>query len=130
MKKFEIAQTAHTPYFLVDFSNGYIMYKGRFIPDMDPFDFMKPLHDALIEYIDSPAKVTLIDVYYEYVNTGNLITFFELFKLIKKISDNGSELLCRWHYDDPSDEDSIDMCEHVSNYSNLEFEMIDDSIIR
>ncbi len=128
MKKFEIPQTAHTPYFLVDYETGHILYRGRFIPDMDPFDFMKPLHDAVVEYFASPVKVTMLEVFYEYVNTGNLITFLEFFKLISKNAEKGGQLFCLWHYDDQNDEDSIDMCENVSNYSGLEFEMIDDSL--
>jgi len=127
MKIFELAQTSSTPYFLLDFNNGYILYKGRFIPDIEPSEFIKPLRYAIIEYANSPMSETIIEVYYEYVNTGNLYTLLDFFKLIKKIEQTGSKLVCLWHYDDPLDEDSIDMCEQVSNYSGLEFHLIDDS---
>ncbi len=127
MEKFEVIQTAHTPYFLLDFDTGTIVYKGRFIPDIDPFDFMEPIHQAIEDYCVSPLMVTTLDVYYEYVNTGNLLRFIKLFKHIKKLSDQGVELVCKWHYETAKDEDSIDMCEHVSNLSGLEFEMVNDS---
>ena len=104
MRKFEVNQTAHTPYFLIDFDNGYIMYKGRFIPDMDPFDFMRPIHDAIKDYAAFPREITTLDVYYEYVNTGNLHTLLEMFKMFKSVADQGHELICFWHFDDENDD--------------------------
>ncbi len=128
MRIFEIAQTSYTPFFMLDYENGLIVYKGRFIPEIDPVVFMKPLRESIEKYITSPLPVTKLEVFYEYVNTGNMYTLLEFFKLIKKISDTGNELICKWHFDDPSDEDSIDMCEDVVNYTGLEFELIDDSM--
>jgi hypothetical protein len=123
---FEIIQTAHTPYFKIDFDRGEIVYKGRFIPDIDPFDFMRPIYEALSEYAKSPLMLTNFDVYYEYVNTGNLHSFINLFKAIKKLEVQGVELFCRWHYEGNVDEDSLDLCEHVSDNSGLHFILVDD----
>jgi hypothetical protein len=128
MEKFEIKQTAHTPYFKIDYDLGEIVYKGRFIPDIDPFNFLQPILDAIKEYAISPLMLTNFNVYYEYVNTGNLHSFINLFKAIKKLEDQGIELMCKWHYESESDEDSIDMCEHVSDASGLKFVMVDDSL--
>jgi len=127
MEKFEIRQTAHTPYIKIDFDRGEMVYKGRFIPDMDPFDFMRPVYEALDEYAKSPLMVTNLDVYYEYVNTGNLHSFIKLFSAIKKLENQGIELYCRWHYEGDVDEDSLDLCEHVSDSSGLKFILVDDS---
>jgi hypothetical protein len=127
MEIFEIQKTAHTPYFKLDFDLGEIVYKGRFIPDIDPFDFMQPIYDAINEYSKSPLMLTNFDVYYEYVNTGNLHSFIKLFKAVKKLEDQGIELLCRWHYENDLDEDSLDLCEHVMDNSGLNFVLVDDS---
>jgi hypothetical protein len=127
MEKFEIKQTAHTPYFKIDFDLGEIVYKGRFIPDIDAFNFLQPIYNAIEEYAQSPLMLTNFNVYYEYVNTGNLHSFIKLFKALKKLEDQGIELMCKWHYDGENDEDSIDMCEHVSDNSGLKFTLIDDS---
>lgn len=126
MQKFEILQTPRTPYLLIDFEAGYIVYRGRFIPEVDPFSIMIPFYNAIKEYSTSPQKITTIDIYYEYVNTGNLKLFSDSFKLMKMIEKAGSELICRWHIDDPTDEDNIEMCNDISIYSGLKFKVVFD----
>jgi hypothetical protein len=127
MEKFEVWQTAHTPYFSIDYDKGYILYKGRFLPSIDPFDFMTPVTEAIETYINQANETTVLEIFYEYVNTGNLLTFLNFFKLFKKIEDKNKELICIWHYDSEADEDSIDMCEHVAGFTGLYFEMVNDS---
>jgi len=127
VEKFEIKATAHTPYFKVDYDRGEIVYKGRFIPDIDPFEFIRPIKNALVEYAKSPLMLTSFDVFYDYVNTGNLHAFITLFQAIKKLETQGVELMCKWHYEDETDEDSLDLCEHISENSGLKFVLINDS---
>lgn len=126
MDKFETQQTSRTPLFLLDPEKGFILYRGRFIPEGNPYNFMEPIHRTIKEYAKSPQKITVVEIYYEYINTGNLRHFLESFKLIKEIERKG-KLICRWHIDDPNDEESIEMCNDVIDYSGLCFEMVDDS---
>jgi hypothetical protein len=127
VEKFEIKPTAHTPYIKIDYDRGEIVYKGRFIPDIDPFDFLRPIIQAIDVYSKSPLMHTTLEVFYEYVNTGNLHAFITFFQHIKKLENQGIELICKWHFEDETDEDSIDLCEHISENSGLKFIMIDDS---
>ncbi|GEM_PF-4984583 len=123
MQKFEVSQTPRTPYLLIDFEMWCIIYRGRFIPDVDPFSIMIPFCNAIKEYCSSPPKITPIDVYYEYVNTGSLKLFSDSFKLMKLIEKADGEIVCRWHIDDPSDDDNIEMCNDISIYSGLKIQL-------
>lgn len=127
MKKFEIAQTPKTPHFLLDFEKGEIRLKGRFLPASDPYEFMKPIHDAIRDYIKTPQETTTIDVFYEYINSGSLKYFMEIFKLLKFIELDGHQINCRWHIEDADDDDSVQMSKDVAKYSGLNLQLINDS---
>ena len=76
---FIVKESKTTPYIQID--KGEITIKGRSIPE-DAFGFFDPVIKACSEYVEKPAKHTIISIHLDYVNSGskkyltNILTVF------------------------------------------------------
>ena len=57
-----------------------------------------------------------VNIYYEYVNTGNQSAYFEIFKTIDKY-EHKQKLTFNWHYD-YDDEDAFEMGQLLAEQLN------------
>jgi dimeric dUTPase (all-alpha-NTP-PPase superfamily) len=102
---FIVKESRTTPYIQID--KGEITIKGRSIPE-DAFEFFDPVLKACREYVEKPAKNTIISIHLDYVNSGskkyltNILTVFEK----NYLEGNGYEV--NWKYDE-DDEAMLDL---------------------
>ena len=86
---------------------GEIIIKGRSIPE-DAFEFYEPVVDACKEYIEQPAKHTVINIHLDYVNSGSKKYLTNILTVLEKnyLEGNGYEV--NWNYD-VDDEAMLDL---------------------
>ena len=102
---FTIKETRTTPFVQVD--KGEIIIRGRSIPE-DAFEFFEPVLDACREYIEKPAKHTVINIHLDYVNSGSKKYLTNILSVFEKnyLEGNGYEV--KWSYD-VDDEAMLDL---------------------
>ncbi len=118
---FNIKETRTTPLINID-DNGKIIIKGRAIPE-DSFEFFGPVLDACRNYIEKPARHTVIDIHLDYVNSGskkfltNILTIFEQ----SYLEGNGYEV--NWIYD-VDDEAILDLGHDIKSIIKIPLSLI------
>ena len=102
---FQVEETRTTPHVYID--QGQVTIKGRSIPE-DAFAFFEPVVDACREYIEKPAKHTIVSIHLEYVNSGSKKYLTNILNVLEKsyLDGNGYEII--WTYDS-DDEAMLDL---------------------
>ena len=117
---FTVKETRTTPF--VQVGKGEIIIKGRSIPE-DAFEFFEPVLDACKEYVEKPAKHTVINIHLDYVNSGskkyltNILTVFEK----NYLEGNGYEV--KWSHD-VDDEAMLDLGYDLKGIIKIPMEII------
>ena len=109
-----VEQSKKTP--LINFdSNGNFELKGKSIPENTGI-FYKPLFEWLDNYIQNPARTTILNIQLDYFNTSSSKSIVDLFKRMDMISKNGkSDATINWLYDI----DDVDMLEAGEDYKSI-----------
>jgi hypothetical protein len=96
---FQVEETRTTPMILID--QGVITIKGRSIPE-DAFEFFEPVVEVCKNYVEKPAKHTVVKIHLDYINSGskkyltNILTVLEA----SYLDGNGYEISWIYDYDD------------------------------
>ena len=93
---FTVKETKTTPFIQVD--KGEINIKGRSIPE-DAFEFYEPVLDACKEYVEKPAKHTVINIHLDYVNSGSKKYLTNVLTVLEKSYLEGNGYEVNWTYD-------------------------------
>jgi len=93
---FIIEETRTTPFIQVD--KGDIIIKGRSIPE-DAFEFYEPVVDACKDYVEKPAKHTVINIHLDYVNSGSKKYLTNILTVLEKSYLEGNGYEVNWIYD-------------------------------
>lgn len=96
--------------------------QGRSMPENSE-TFYNPILDWLRENLHSKSIKANFDVKLDYYNTGSFIRLMELFNLLQKLNENGSEFTIRWICDD-GDEDNVADGEAFRDVINIPFEIL------
>lgn len=119
MEKLEICNTTNTPKIDFDPESGIFKIEGRAIPE-NPGDFFNPIIFWLTDYFKNPAKVTVLEVNLEYVNSGSSKYLLGVFKVIKDAYKKGCDVNVKWFFEE--DDEAIEgLGEHYRSAMEVPF---------
>jgi hypothetical protein len=121
MNNLELAPRSNTP--SVDFNagTGYLLMKGRSIPE-DPEKFYDPILTWLGEYFKDTRQETVLEFRLEYVNSGSSKYILELLRRLQKLVKKGKQIRVIWCFE--TDDESIeDLGEHYRQTVDIPMEI-------
>lgn len=121
MNNLELAPRSNTP--SVDFNagTGYLLMKGRSIPE-DPEKFYDPILTWLNQYFRETRQETVLEFRLEYVNSGSSKYILELLRRLQKMVKKGKEIRVIWCFE--TDDESIeDLGEHYRQTVDIPMEI-------
>jgi hypothetical protein len=121
MKNLEIEPKFNTP--SVDFNSGsgYLLMKGRSIPEV-PDSFYEPILTWVDEYFKETNQETVFEFRLEYVNSGTSKYILELLRRLHKLVKKGRKIRIIWCFE--TDDESIeDLGEHYKHTVDIPFEI-------
>ena len=111
---FLIEPAKNTPYVNVNYQEGVLSIKGRSSPE-NTLEFYNPVFEAIEKLIDSPKIELTANFRMLYFNTSSARCFFMIIKLLKKLKNNGKNIVINWY----ADEDDEDMQETGEDYQDI-----------
>jgi|WetSurMetagenome_2_1015567.scaffolds.fasta_scaffold853993_2 hypothetical protein len=117
IKELIILPTNDTPSIIL--KPGDIIIKGRSMKIIEPSLFSK-IEEWLDKYISDPADDTTVEVYLEYLNTGNIAYYNNLLRKLVSINSGEKKMTINW-YTEEGDEDMIEKGEYLSEMLNIQF---------
>ena len=123
MKIIKLNNTITTPKVHLDADNNIFQIIGASIPE-NANHFYDPILDWLEEYSEAPNPKSVFDLNYKYFNTSSSKLILDLLLILKKIHDNGHEILVKWHHEE-SDEDMKESGEDYQDIIKIPFEFIE-----
>jgi hypothetical protein len=121
LKGKNIASTHNTPEVKLD-PEGIIRISGRsMIQDITVIS--KPIDTWIDHYLHSPADLTCVDFYLEYINTTNVKFYISLLTRIETLRLKDKKYTINWYYDE-GDEDIIEKGEYISSVVEIPFNFI------
>lgn len=104
MVKFELKETATTPYISFDPETGIVRMEGRSIPE-NVIDFYQPILRWIDEYSKKPQPETVVHLKFEYFNTSSSKRIFDIMKKFEKLAiDADTKVTINWYFEE-DDED-------------------------
>lgn len=104
MQKYELRETATTPYVNFDPDTGVIRMEGRSIPE-NVIDFYQPILRWIDEYATNSQPETIVHLKFEYFNTSSSKRIFDIMKKFEKLAvDTGKKVTINWYFEE-DDED-------------------------
>lgn len=123
MEELVIEGTPKTPTIKFNPNNGYLLVRGRSIPE-NSIEFYKPLVDALEAYNKSSKPQTKVDIQLEYFNTSSSKCILDVFKKLEAINAVSSEVTINWFYEE-DDEDMLEAGEDYQAIISVPFKMVE-----
>tara|TARA_R110001592_G_scaffold72804_6_gene222497 strand:+ start:5685 stop:6068 length:384 start_codon:yes stop_codon:yes gene_type:complete len=123
MEELVIEGSPKTPTIKFDPSTGYLLLKGRSIPE-NSIEFYKPLVDVLDAYNGNAKPTTKVDIQLEYFNTSSSKCILDVFKKLEAINSGASEVSINWFYEE-DDEDMLEAGEDYQAIISVPFKMIE-----
>ena len=115
-------ESGFLPGIILDKESGKMILTGRACPE-DPLEFYKPVFNWFDNYAENPNDKTVFEFKLSYYNTATSKVLMMLLQKLEEISEDGNEVLVRWHYPD-DDEDMQEAGEDYSEMVELKFEMV------
>jgi len=119
-KELRILPTKYSPEIIL--KTGAIVIRGRSMKIIEP-EFYHQIEKWINKYVSEPADVTYVDIYLEYLNTGNLIYYNNLLKKFVSISSKEKKLIINWHHEE-GDEDMLEKGEYLSSILDVPFNYV------
>jgi hypothetical protein len=123
MEELVIEGTPKTPTIKFNPNNGYLLVRGRSIPE-NSIEFYKPLVDALEAYNKSSKPQTKVDIQLEYFNTSSSKCILDVFRKLEAINAGSSEVTINWFYEE-DDEDMLEAGEDYQAIISVPFKMVE-----
>ncbi|HRN41246.1 MAG: DUF1987 domain-containing protein [Flavobacteriales bacterium] len=123
MEELVIEGTPKTPTIKFNPNNGYLLVRGRSIPE-NSIEFYKPLVDALEAYNKNSKPQTKVDIQLEYFNTSSSKCILDVFKKLEVINSGSSEVTINWFYEE-DDEDMLEAGEDYQAIISVPFKMVE-----
>jgi hypothetical protein len=122
MDSLSIENTAKTPEVTLDAQKGYLLFKGRSIPE-NAIEFYTPVFNWIEQYARSPIAKTEVEIHLEYFNTSSSKCLLDIFKKLQNIQNEGkSKVEIIWCYES-DDEDMLEAGEDYQAIIRLPFSM-------
>ena len=121
MENLEIEPKFNTPSIDFNAGSGYLLMKGRSIPE-DPESFYDPILTWLDKYFKETEQESVLEFRLEYVNSGSSKYILELLRRLRKLVHTGKEIKIIWCFE--TDDESIeDLGEHYKHTVKLPIEI-------
>lgn len=114
--------TRTTPGIELNLEEGLIKLFGRSSPE-NSVHFYTPVLDALRSDRVHLSQLN-VDIRLEYFNTSSSKCLFDIFRQLKRIENNGTDLNINWYYE-PMDEDMMEAGEDYSDILDLKFNFVE-----
>jgi hypothetical protein len=122
MDSLSIQNTSKTPEVSLDAQKGYLLFKGRSIPE-NAIEFYSPVFNWIDQYAREPIKTTEVEIHLEYFNTSSSKCLLDIFKKLQHIQNGGkSKVEIIWCYE-VDDEDMLEAGEDYQAIIKLPFKM-------
>lgn len=122
MNNLLIEATKQSPAVYLNADEGIIRFNGKSRPE-DALIFFDPVIKWIKTYISDPQEQTTVIFNLEYFNSATTKVFKTLLESFQKISLQGKELNCEWHYQE-EDEDMLEVGEELASLYHLPFSFI------
>jgi hypothetical protein len=122
MESLRIEKTQKAPLFIL--KDGYIRLSGRSIPQ-NARQLYKICFDWIDQYIQSPARTTKVDLFFEYIDTSSIRCVVDILTKISQIPVENSykKVEINWYYE-KDDEDSYDLGVYIQAHLKVPFNII------
>jgi len=117
--KYIVEPTRNTPFVNFDYELGLLELKGISSPE-NSLDFYNPVFKAVDQYNTTNNSSLEVNMALEYFNTSSSKCLYQIFKGIKKLRENGRQVIINWMYD-ADDEDMKEVGEDYSDILGLDF---------
>lgn len=117
--KYQIEPTRNTPFVNFDYELGLLELKGISSPE-NSLEFYNPVFKAVDNYTTTDNNCLEVNMALEYFNTSSSKCIYQIFKGIKRLRENGREIIINWMYD-ADDEDMKEVGEDYSDILGLDF---------
>lgn len=122
-----IEPTAVTPHVKIDSEEGHIVFCGKSSP-ANSLHFFHPLIEKIKHLFADVTVPIRIDLSFRYFNTSSSKCLFDLFKMLKRLENDGKVLVINWHYEE-DDEDMLETGEDYADILDLHFNFIEEEEI-
>ena len=86
---------------------------GRSIPQ-NAVQLYKICYEWIEQYLQDPAEKTVIDIFFEYIDTSSIRCVLDILSSISKMyHETGKQVEINWHYEE-DDDDSLDLGEYIN----------------
>ena len=103
LQPLKIPAAFDTPEVELDVQNEIFKIEGNSYPE-NPITFYTPVHQWFSQYAFKPLKKTVVKIHFKYFSTSSTQIFFEIFKILEDIRNQGNEVIIRWIYDSENEE--------------------------
>lgn len=128
MDVLRIENTSSTPKVILDAEEKSVTIWGASRPE-NASSFYKPIKKWLEEYLavqgKSYSSPLNVEVKIQYFNSPSLIEIIEVFRIIRRLIDQGQKVLVNWYYDE-DDELIYDTAQEISDIIEVPFNFIED----
>lgn len=120
LTELRILPTNETPE--IKLESGKIFIKGRSMKLIEPLSYGR-MEAWVTQYLSDPEDITTVDVYLEYLNTGNLVHYNNLLRKLVSINSGEKKIIVNWHTEE-GDDDMIEKGEYLSEILGIQFNFI------
>ena len=121
MESIRIERTQKAPLFVL--RDGYIRLSGRSIPQ-NARQLYKICIDWVEQYVLSPASMTKVDLYFEYIDTSSIRCVVDILTKLSHIPDNPeNQIEINWFHE-RDDEDSYDLGAYIQAHLKIPFNIL------
>jgi len=121
MQEIKIAPSKNTPEIFLS-PKGTIKIKGRSTHE-NVNDFFITVETWVDEYIVSPAKLTTVDLNFEYFNSSSSKALINMLQQISQVTDKGKSFVINWYYED-GDDDILERGEYFASILGIPMNFI------
>jgi len=121
MKELRIASSKNSPEIILS-PEGMIKIMGRSIHE-NVAEFFAPVEKWIVEYIETPAEITCVDMNLEYFNSASAKILIQLLQKISHVRLKDKKFIINWYYEE-GDEDVLERGEYISSVLNIPFNFI------
>jgi len=121
MESIRIEKTQKAPLFIL--RDGYIRLSGRSIPQ-NARQLYKICIDWIEQYVQSPARETIVDLYFEYIDTSSIRCVVDILTKLSQIPVNSQNRIeMNWYYE-RDDDDSYDLGAYIQAHLKIPFNIL------
>jgi len=121
MQELKIAPTKNTPEVFMT-PKGGIKIKGRSTHE-NVNAFFAPIEKWVDEYIVNPAKLTTVDLNFEYFNSSSSKALINMLQQITHVTNDDKSFVINWYYED-GDDDILERGEYFASILGIPMNFI------